>query len=114
LAFLLFVIGSGVFALDMTFGAEALYGTSNYGDNDYYYKKGFGGFVFLGVSRFFELNLGFINKKDYWEEGYGVPQLGVYFKYPFSISDSFVFFPSFGVDYEHPFYYDDPGERHWN
>jgi len=104
---LLFVLVSGAFALDMNIGAGALFSTNNYNGNDWdgYYQNGFGAFAFFGVSRFFDINLGFINKKDDWDDTTGAIQFGLYFKYPFAtLNDRFVFFPSLGIDFEYALY----------
>ena len=81
-------------------------------------RQGFGGFAFFGIGRFFELNLGFMYKQpkkatlwdDWLEEEEEIDlsvldattalQFGLYFKYPFVLSDRFVLFPTLGIDYE--------------
>jgi len=125
-AFCLSVIVSGAFALDMTFGVGGLfnysttYGTWNENKIDIEWslsRMGFGGYAFFGVSRFFEFNLGLLYKspntfnykgKDTgsdtadasdWGNALAV-QFGAYYKYPFNISEKFVYFPTIGVDYE--------------
>jgi len=139
LALLLLIIGSGAFALDIAVGGGALF---NYtwtmgtvkdvwtGSTGLFpgisveqeiSRLGFGAFGFVGLGRFFELNLGFLYKNPgkmkmtakysgtvFFEDeadisGFeSVPalQFGVYFKYPFVISDMMVVFPTAGIDYE--------------
>ena len=81
-------------------------------------RNGFGAFGFFGFSRFLEANLGLLyknpNKLSYTEKtsvstaSYTVDgvdsvlglQLGLYGKYPIPLSDTFVFFPTVGVDAE--------------
>jgi hypothetical protein len=151
LTLLLMVMATGAFALDVAFGVGGMFNMAWTSgtmfervneDYDYYeyigeidwtlQRQGFGGFVFLGFSRFFELNLGFIYKTPkvyeessydyYYEDDYELIDevypggtfkdkdtglestsallFGLYFKYPIPLSDSFVFFPTLGVDYE--------------
>lgn len=84
-------------------------------------RQGFGGFIFFGFGRYAELNLGFMYKNPkkikatatvggYTEsaeedvsnyiEGTLAMQFGIYFKYPFVMSDRLVLFPTGGIDYE--------------
>jgi len=93
-------------------------------------RNGFGAFIFFGLSQYFELNLGFLYKNPiqmiqessdgntqkwdkndlsrYWEPTFAL-QGGVYLKYPITISDIFVFFPTAGADFEYTF----AGENEW-
>ena len=134
LALLMLLIGTEAFAMDWAVGGGLLFNyTRAIGKWDYYYyggsytdtdiitRQGFGGFAFLGLGRFWELNLGFMyknpSKEIYIDNYYGTTdkddissidgsvglQIGVYFKYPFVISDMFVLFPTVGIDYEHTF-----------
>jgi len=126
LAFCLLVMATGVFALDMTVGVGGLFNYSTtYGkwedisDNLEWSlsRMGYGGYAFFGFNRFFEFNLGLLykeaNKVTYkggstgggtddasdWGTALAV-QFGVYFKYPFNISERLVIFPTIGIDYE--------------
>jgi hypothetical protein len=81
-------------------------------------RTGFGAFGFFGLGRFLELNLGFLyknpNKLKITEDGEtytlnksemdikssAALQFGLYGKYPVPISDTFVFFPTIGADFE--------------
>jgi hypothetical protein len=118
------VMATGVFAMDMAFGVGGMFNTAwtraRWNDEELDWtlqRQGFGGFVFLGFSRFFELNLGFMYKTpiefeysddygDSWTdddidlENTTALLFGLYFKYPIPLSDSFVFFPTIGIDYE--------------
>ena len=149
LALLLLVIASGAFALDKAFGFGALYNHSftmgSWEDNwyesgGYYYdtdwtltRNGLGGFIFLGLGRYIELNVGFLYKNpihliekdsdgdvyeyqggelnEWWKSAFAF-QGGVYFKYPIPISDTFVFFPTIGADFEYTLSSED--EWWWN
>jgi len=132
-ALLLLLVGTGAFALDWAVGGGLLFNysrTLGTVDETYYYygeewmmsRQGFGGFAFLGLGRFWELNLGFLYKNpktlslSLIENGSEVSsseqdisgvidgtaalQFGLYFKYPFVISDMIVLFPTAGIDYE--------------
>ena len=106
LLLLLFVMATGVFAMDMAIGAGAMYNNTTYSLTDEdgtwtWNAGGFGAFAFFGVSRFFEINLGYINKKDEWDLTMGALMIGVLGKYPFQITESVVLFPSLGVDFEY-------------
>jgi hypothetical protein len=140
-------MSTGMFAqeLDKNFGFGALFnnattygqwknqkwtdssGTNHYYDTDWtVYRNGFGGFAFLGLNRFTELNLGFLYKTpnrlvkkdsdgDKWDSdpqwaSVLAAQLGLYFKYPIPISDKLVFFPTIGVDGELSLLRTDTGE----
>ena len=153
-ALLLLFIGTGAFAMDWAVGGGVLFNmawTNGLNEGTEYYwtgssyvydfdwkddftfsRYGFGGFAFLGLGRYFELNLGFLYKKvnkktatwtesyygvDYYTEDYEIDaddlnipvdvplalQAGVYFKYPFVVSDMLVVFPTAGVDFEYSF-----------
>ena len=129
LGLLLLVMATGAFALDMVIGAGAMYDSVDYinydfpgwGDAD---RKSFGGFVFFGINRFLEFNLGYIQKDMeyqhryyrsstntyYYETRYRdteALQLGALVKYPIPINDKFVFFPSLGLDFDFSFDVDD-------
>ena len=104
---------------------DSYYGSLYYKDDWTLSRQGFGGFAFFGIGRFFELNLGLMykipnrwtgtytesdNYGEYYREEYDnaadsgdsstALQLGIYFKYPFVITDRIVLFPTVGVDYE--------------
>jgi hypothetical protein len=81
-------------------------------------------FVFLGISRFFEINLGYMEKfpdgiEYAWGnedapgeiENFGALQLGLYGKYPIPLGSKFVFFPTIGADFEYSL--DDSSESYW-
>ena len=128
----LVVMSTAAFALDNNFGFGALYNNATtYGHTkdqwweDHYFnsdwfvqRNGFGAFIFLGLNRFFELNLGLLYKDPYnmreeyddgdepwegdpenWSSVFAV-QAGLYFKFPVTISDKFTIFPTIGVDGE--------------
>ena len=81
-------------------------------------RNAFGAFGFFGLNKFVEFNLGILVKvpgdftvtqdgESYtWSasemglDSVGSLQLGAYGKYPFPISDRFVFFPTAGIDLE--------------
>jgi hypothetical protein len=105
------------------------YGNLEYYDTDWTISRNsLGGFVFFGLGRYFELNAGFLYKNpinlriklsdgrafeaDLDLEPALALQGGIYFKYPFSISDTFVFFPTAGVDFEYTIYSEEEGW--WN
>jgi hypothetical protein len=141
----LVVMSTAAFALDNNFGFGALYNNAStygqwkhrwYDEGGYYYdtdwslqRNGFGAFMFLGLSRFFELNLGIIYKHPYnikekdsdgdnWDydpSEYGwtsvlAGQVGFYFKYPLPISEKLILFPTVGVDGEISLYSLEHGE----
>ena len=62
----------------------------------------FGGYGFLGINRYFELNLALLYKQsgDYPDNKMAAIQPGIYFKYPIHLSDNFVLFPTVGLDAE--------------
>ena len=103
LVLLLLVIATGAFALEITtIGGGGMFNLTNYsldggGGNS---VKGFGAFGFIGVSEFFEFNLGYINKKNDWDNSLSALMLGALFKYPFDITEQVVLFPSVGLDFE--------------
>lgn len=138
----LLVFGGGVFAQNMAFGGGVMFNLAwtNWSWEDYYYdpyymggvwvtdswtdslsRQGFGGFVFLGLGKYAELNFGFLYKnpsklKYTLKDDYGFEdsdtidvnfidgclglQFGIYFKYPFVVSDKLVVFPTAGADFE--------------
>ena len=125
----LMVVGTGAFALEMAVGGGLLYNwstTNGKVDLDYIFpglglgkwdwdlsRNGFGVFGFFGFNQYTEINLGFLYKnpgtfkvegEDLGSddlESKGALQLGLYGKYPIPISDTFVFFPTIGVDLEY-------------
>jgi hypothetical protein len=116
---LLLLVTVGAFALDKTVGGGLLFnagftnGKLEGEDNFTITRNGFGAFGFFGVSQFMELNLGFLYKNPRkikadgmeWDvsdvmSGAAALQLGIYGKYPIPISDTLVFFPTGGVDFE--------------
>jgi hypothetical protein len=102
LALLLVVLVSGAFAVDKTIGFGAMYNhyfMGGYGwDNT---RTGFGAFGFFGLSQYFEANLGMSSTSLESGDSSLVAQVGLYFKYPFVISDNFVFFPTVGADFQY-------------
>ncbi|MDR2392992.1 MAG: hypothetical protein LBD93_02385 [Treponema sp.] len=82
-------------------------------------RTSFGGFGFFSISQYLELNVAFmykageaevtVNGLTYSGDQAAGPQptsalgLGAYGKYPIPISDTFVFFPTAGVDFEFNF-----------
>ena len=121
---LLFNAGSTIFS--QSYSEYDYYYGNIYVSNDYELSRnGFGAFAFFGISQFWELNLGLLVKtpdtmkvsytyEDDYEQISGSDsakvsdyldsvaalQLGLYFKYPIPINDSFVFFPTGGIDLE--------------
>jgi len=130
LALFLILITSGAFAMDKAIGGGLLFNHSKtsgtfknllYAGDKWDWtmsRNGFGGFAFFGLGRFIELNFGIMYKnpqelslessygsgtrkaKDAGLEGTSALQFGVYFKYPFVLTDRFVLFPTAGIDYE--------------
>lgn len=119
------LISGAAFTMERTIGGGILYyaGTSSGRIDDPWFgppidwqmrRDGIGAFAFLGLSRFWEFNLGLLYKYpwnfvvdgvsvDTWDiEGTMALQLGVYWKYPILIpaAPRFVFFPTVGVDIE--------------
>jgi len=116
----LLIFGTGVFAVDMVIGAGGQFGFTFeqyeiYDEGDFWYRNDnnatiFGGFVFFGLNRYMEASIAVYAgmndaKYKYWDDSeesveYGGYQVGIslYFKYPFSLSSRFVFFPTIGVD----------------
>ena len=104
LALLLFIIATGAFAMEKTVGLGAMY--NHYfmgGDGWENTRTGFGVFGFFGFSQYIEANLGlsFTSLAEGNTDTDLVWQLGLYFKYPFVISDSLVFFPTVGADFQY-------------
>lgn len=121
LALLLVVIVSGTFALDKNigFGFGGNYAETKgtidvfYSDADWTMtRSGAYIFMFFGISRFIELNLGYIQK---WPddikidgqsynaselESTGALQAGIYGKFPITLGSRFVLFPTAGLDFE--------------
>ena len=125
----LLVFAGSAFSLDWAIGGGGMFSASwsnaeDWTDPDFTYtlsRQGFGGFVFFGLGRYLEANLGFLYKSpktvDFKYNGttyisfdvsdpiydfrsvFGI-QFGLYFKYPFVLSDRIVLFPTAGVDYE--------------
>jgi len=120
----LVILASGAFAMDKAAGGGLLFnagwtsGEDSWNNGWTLSRTGFGVFGFFGLGRFLELNLGFLYKdpneikitsegqtstykrRDINLEGTAALQLGVYGKYPFPLSDMFVFFPTAGIDFE--------------
>lgn len=116
--FLALVTSSGVFALDNNFGfgfgGNWATASGNDGRADWSMDR-YGGYAFLffGISRFIELNLGYMEKFPQgityagsyygaggYDENSGALQLGIYGKYPIPLGSRFVFFPTAGADFE--------------
>jgi len=117
----LLVMGSTAFAMDLVIGAGGLFGYTReqyeisdsdgnfdfHNDNDAFV---YGGHVFFGLSRYMEANIAVyagVNSATYtYSDGskepdeYTIGQIGIglYLKYPFTLSDHFVLFPAIGVD----------------
>ena len=125
LVLLLTVVVSGTFALDKNigFGPGMNFAKTkgNFQNADWTMNRvGMGGFIFFGISRFIELNLGFLGKfPDAMEVNgqsmstYGVDstfalQAGIYGKIPITLGSRFVFFPTAGADFEFTL-----GENDW-
>lgn len=128
LALCLVIMTASAFAQDKAIGGGIMYNNTTtmgtlsfeYGNEKYDYqwemnRNGFGAFVFFGLGRFLELNLGVLYKNpskttvtyegnsisgDAGVEGTAALQLGAYFKYPIPINDTLVFFPTGGADFE--------------
>ena len=101
LTLFLFIMATGAFA--MSIGLGGMYDTINYTGNwDGYTQKGFGGYAFFGINEFFEFNLGYIDKKDDWDDSTKTLQIGALFKYPIPVFGLFLLYPSIGIDVEHP------------
>lgn len=118
LAICLLFAAAGAFAMDKAVGGGILYNyTSTSGSFDGYdwtmTRNGFGAFGFFGLSQYLELNLGFLYKNPDTLEADGMTidvsdevgsssalQFGIYGKYPIPLSDTLVFFPTGGADFE--------------
>jgi hypothetical protein len=121
LVFFLLVISTAVFALDNNFGfglganwADTSGTISYYGSHDWSVSR-YGGYAFLffGITRFIELNLGYIQKfpQEMQVEGSSVGitdldstdalQFGLYGKFPIPLGNRFVIFPTLGADFEY-------------
>ena len=114
-------VGGGLLynlAISNLSGSETFEGESFSLDADLT-RNGFGAFGFYGISQFWEVNFGFLYKNpskvkvtetfngvtNTYEMSGGLDsvlalQLGVYYKYPIPVSDTLVFFPTGGVDFE--------------
>jgi hypothetical protein len=112
---LLLVMTTGVFAMDVVIGGGGLYGFAfekyRYDDGEYNYTydvdaKTFGAFAFFGLSRFMEASIAVYAGtndavyEEYDDDSWTSFQVGVsmFLKYPFVLSDKFVFFPTLGAD----------------
>ena len=129
LALFLVVLASGVFALDNNWGFGGGYNYSTTTGNMYGYdwsmdRYGFNAFLFFGISRFIELNVGYVQKvpEGIWVDGYyssvagqvedaGALQAGIYGKIPIPLGTRFVFFPTLGADFEFTLFSD--GQSEW-
>jgi hypothetical protein len=73
--------------------------------------SGFGVSAFFGLGRFAEISAGFSRYEiDFGEWGsidFITVQAGLYFKYPFPVSDKIVLFPTAGVEFEYDIEYED-------
>jgi hypothetical protein len=95
----LLVLGTSAFALDKAVGGGGmLWHAFVEGDS----LTAFGGFAFFGLGRYVELNAGVITIGQGYYDATGVT-FGIYGKYPFSISDRVVIFPTGGLDLEYFF-----------
>ena len=114
-------MSTAAFTLDNNFGfglggnwADTK-GTISYSGSHDWSLTRYGGyaFIFFGLSRFFELNLGYIQKfpQEMQIEGSSVNvadivntdalQLGLYGKFPITLGSKFVIFPTLGADFEY-------------
>jgi hypothetical protein len=92
LALCLLVLGTSAFGLDKAVGGGGmLWHAFSEGDS----LTAFGGFAFFGLGQYVELNAGVISISDLDTTGLA---FGIYGKYPISISDRVVVFPTGGVD----------------
>ena len=118
LALLMFIIATGAFAMDRAIGFGALGGLTFQSGKGYLDGSlaRYSGciFGFFGPNQYTEINLSLLYKdtnEDVYTWGGSETlfpstwalQLGVYGKYPFVLSDSLVFFPTAGVDFEWSF-----------
>ena len=128
LLFYLAALGSTAFSLDSAIGGGFLYNSSvirfvipiegyNFSEPDSVKmgRNGIGGYLFLGITRFFELNVAFVSKKTEGPEINDEPlapgeiifedtitvQAGLIFKYPFQIFKMLAIFPVIGIDFEY-------------
>ena len=118
LAFCLFILGSTIFAYDLSVGVGGVYGwmddTYNYKSRDEmrFHRTQFGGSAFFGT-KYTEFNFTVRmsqNEWEYWEyesdetepggEDLLVLSVGGYAKYPFSFGTQIVLFPTIGVDFD--------------
>ena len=121
LVLFLVVMSTVAFAMDNNFGfglganwADTSGTINYYGSHDWSIARYGGyGFIFFGISRFIELNLGYIQKfpQEMQVEGYSVStndlditdalQFGIYGKFPIPLGSRFVIFPTLGADLEY-------------
>jgi len=127
LGLFLFILGSTIFAYDIAVGAGGVYGLNReewfwkanppdfpYSSNTNYKRTQYGGFAFFG-NRFTEFNFSLRISNNDWEvnrsDGEKLPSaddttlafsVGAYFKFPFTLGNRFVLFPTIGVDFDIP------------
>ena len=106
LALCFLLLGTATFALDMVIGGGVMYGpySEKYeypdpADNHEGKGFGYGAYAFFGLTRYMEAHIS-VHITNY--EGYTYPHVGVGFnaKYPFSIANRLVLFPTVGVDFQ--------------
>ena len=111
----LLVLGSTVFAYDLSVGFGAVFGIvndtwiptrENKIDNDWsdldYNRTQFGGFAFFGT-RYTEFNFSLRYSLNDWEVDSDetlMLSVGAYAKIPISLGTTFVIFPTIGVDFD--------------
>ena len=108
---LLTFAASGAFAMEKTAGFSGVFDASFAGGDGWSVNRTSLGIIgFFGLSKYFEANLGFLinTSADGKSNGYSYSAtktnrflIGLYFKYPFVISDKFVVFPTAGVDFQY-------------
>jgi hypothetical protein len=114
LALLIVIAASGAFALERTVGFGAMYNQQFAGGTGWESNTiSLGVFGFFGLSQYFEANVGFMQDvsrvwrdRDSGDTRHLNPMLnrfliGLYFKYPFPISDTMVIFPTIGADFQY-------------
>jgi hypothetical protein len=90
------LMGTAAFSLDKAAGGGGLVWIATNTEIDDSIFAG-GAFGFFGLGRYVELNVGVIGMSEGDLFGIGA---GAYGKYPFSLSDKFVLFPTAGLDFE--------------
>jgi hypothetical protein len=131
LVLLLAIVASGAFALDRNWGfGMGIYSSTTHGtiaNQDWEIARlGTPMFLFFGLNRFMELNLGMTFKYPYYFEVNGrevdawdlgstfALQAGLYGKWPIPLGRRFVFFPTVGADFEFSFLDEYEGMEWWH